>query len=128
MRVVLDSWAVLRYLEGAEPCSSAVSELFDDQRPLMSWISLGEVFSVLSRRLGDSEAAETVTDLRREVDARLPDDGLVLSAARLKAQWPLAYADAFAAALAREVDAEVWTGDPELLRLDAAWRWRDIRA
>ncbi len=36
-------------------------------------------------------------------------------------------ADAFAAATAVELDAELWTGDPELLSRDSPWRWRDLR-
>ena len=39
----------------------------------------------------------------------------------------MAYADAFAAETARAHDAELWTGDPELLLPDARWRWRDLR-
>jgi len=34
---------------------------------------------------------------------------------------------AFAAATAIAHDAELWTGDPELLVSDAPWRWRDLR-
>ncbi|GEM_PF-2899416 len=36
MSVVLDSWAILSYLEDAEPTSSAVAELLDRTRPLVS--------------------------------------------------------------------------------------------
>jgi len=37
----------------------------------------------------------------------------VLAAAHIKAHYPLSYADAFAVALAQELDATVVTGDPE---------------
>jgi hypothetical protein len=40
---VLDSWAVRRLLENAEPAASLVAELLDNERPLMSWTDLGEV-------------------------------------------------------------------------------------
>lgn len=127
MTIVLDSWAVLRYLEDAEPAAQAVAELLGGDKPLMSWINLGEVHYVLRRSHGADAAAETVRDLRQVVDARLPDEHLVLDAARIKADHPMAYADAFAAALARARDATLWTGDPELLVEDAGWRWRDLR-
>lgn len=39
----------------------------------------------------------------------------------------MAYADAFGAAVAIATDATLWTGDPELLVVDAPWRWRDLR-
>jgi len=127
LTVVLDSWAVLRLLENASPAASAVADLLDAERPLMSWINLGEVMYILRRLHGEDEASETVRDLRSVIDVRLPDESLVLEAARIKADNPLAYADAFAAALAVEHDSTLWTGDPELLVSGAPWRSRDLR-
>jgi predicted nucleic acid-binding protein len=125
--VVLDSWAVLRFLENAEPSAGLVAELLAAERPLMSWINLGEVYYVLRRSEGDVAATTTVRDLRDVVDVRLPDERAVLDAARIKADHPMAYADAFGAALAVTERAVLWTGDPELLVGDASWQWRDIR-
>ena len=51
----------------------------------------------------------------------------VLDAARIKADHPMVYADAFAAALANAQDAVVGTGDPELLVEGTPWRWKDLR-
>ena len=127
MSVVLDSWAVLRYLEDDEPAAQHVADLLENGKPLMSWINLGEVHYVLRRAAGEAEASETVRDLRGEIEARLPDERLVLDAARIKADHSMAYADAFAAALASAEDATLWTGDPELLIEGARWRWRDLR-
>ena len=127
MTVVLDSWAVLRFLEDSDPVASAVSDLLDRQRPVMSWINLGEVHYVLRRLHGEEAATETVRDIRDVIDVRLPDERLVIDAARIKADHPMAYADAFAAALAMACDATVWTGDPELLAHEAPWSWRDLR-
>ena len=127
MTVVLDSWAVLRYLENTEPAATLVADLLDGERPLMSWINLGEVHYILRRAHGEDDATETVRDLRDVIDARLPDERLVLDAARLKADHPMAYADAFGAALAVAEDATLWTGDPELLVTGSRWHWRDLR-
>jgi predicted nucleic acid-binding protein len=125
--VVLDSWAVLRYLEDASPGADAVGDLLGQERPLMSWINLGEVHYVLRRLHGEDAATETVRDLRDVIDARLPDERLVIDAARIKADHPMADADAFAAALTVAGDATLWTGDPELLVDGSSWRWRDLR-
>lgn len=127
MTVVLDSWAVLRYLEDSAPTAARVTKLLDGAKPLMSWINLGEVHYVLRRLYSDEAATETVRDLRDVIDVRLPDERLIIEAARLKADHPMAYADAFAAALAISADATLWTGDPELLVSGAPWRWRDLR-
>ena len=127
MTIVLDSWAVLRFLENAQPAADLVAALLDDQRPLMSWINLGEVHYVVRRAHGEDAAMETVRDLRDVLDVRLPDERIVLDAARIKADHPMAFADAFGAALAIAERATLWTGDPELLVADTPWQWRDLR-
>jgi len=127
MTVVLDSWAVLRYLENTDPTAGLVANLLDGDRPLMSWINLGEVHYILRRSHGEDDAVEAVRDVRDVIDVRLPDERLVLNAARLKADHPMAYADAFGAALAIVEEATLWTGDPELLVDGSPWNWRDVR-
>ena len=128
MTVVLNSWAVLRYLEDSSPVAEAVSDVLGRERPLMSWINLGEIHYVLRRLHGEDVAAETVRDLRDVIDTRLPDERLVVDAARIKADHPMPYADAFAAALTVAVDGTLWTGDSELLVDGSTWRWRDLRS
>ncbi len=127
MTVVLDPWAVMRYLEDAGTAAARVAKLLDEQRPIMSWINLGEVFYVLRRHRGEREATDTVRDLRLAVDVRLPDERLVIDAARIKADHSMSYADAFAAAFTITNDAVLWTGDPELLIPRAPWKWKDLR-
>lgn len=85
MRVVLDSWALLRYLEGTDPVATMVGDLINAERPLASWINLGEVHDIVRRAHGEHEALEVVRDLQAVLDARLPDEALVLAAARIKA-------------------------------------------
>lgn len=128
MTVVLDSWAILRYLEDAEPAASTVAELLEAERPIVNWINLGEVFYVVCRLHGDDAASQTIRDLRDSADAELPTEGRIIEAARIKAEHALAYADAFAAATAIAHDAVLWTGDPELVVDGATWRWRDLRS
>jgi predicted nucleic acid-binding protein len=127
MTVVLDSWAVLRYLSDDGDAAGAVGELLERERPLMSWINLGEVFYIVRRSAGEEAASSTVRDLRDVLVAELPDERRVLQSGRIKSEFSLAYADAFAAATAQAHDAELWTGDPELLVADAPWAWRDLR-
>jgi predicted nucleic acid-binding protein len=127
VKVVLDSWAVLRYLEDSAPAAAAVTKLLHAQRPVVSWINLGEVFYVLARLHGVDEATDTLRDLRDVVEPELPTAARVVEAATIKAGHPMAYADAFAAATAIAHDATLWTGDPELLILRAPWRWKDVR-
>lgn len=127
MTFVLDSWAVLRLLEGAEPAASRVQSTLDVGDAVMSWINLGEVFYVIRRLHGHDSAASVVRDLRPLLDLDLPDNVRVIEAATIKADHAMAYADAFAAATAIAHDATLLTGDPELLLTGSAWRHEDLR-
>jgi len=131
MTVVLDSWAVLALLEGREPAASRIDALLradrPADRPVMSWINLGEVAYVVARESGADDADAVVRDLRPRLRLELPTEARVLEAARIKAMDAMAYADAFAAATAMAHDAPLLTGDPELLVEGAAWQWEDLR-
>lgn len=127
MLVVLDAWPLLEMLEGAEPVSTQVVDLIEDQRPTVSWINLGEVYYIVRRRRGARTADEVLHRLSGVVVAELPTAERVVEAATIKAGFPLSFADAFAAATAIAHRAELWTGDPELLRPGTPWRWRDLR-
>lgn len=128
MSYVLDSWAILRLLEASEPAATRVEEVLAGDRPIMSWINVGEVFYVVRRLEGEGAARATVRDLRPALSLELPTEHRVLDAARLKADHRMAYADAFAASTALAHDAVLLTGDPELLVDDAPWRFEDLRS
>ena len=127
MTIALDSWAVLRLLDGSEPAASRVQDLLGEQQPVMSWINLGEVLYIVSRDQGRTEGEQVLRDLRPLLRLDLPTERRVLEAARIKVEYPMAYADAFAAATALAHDATLWTGDPELLLEDAPWSYEDLR-
>ncbi len=126
MTVVLDSWAVLRWLEGVEPAAGRVEAAVVDGA-VMSWVNVGEVFYVVWRASGDGVAREVVADLRRRVALDDATSERVLAAARIKAEFPMALGDAFAAATAAAHDAVLLTGDPELFDRKGPWRAQDIR-
>lgn len=125
--VVLDSWAVLRLLEGTVPAAARVQEVLAEGRPVMSWINLGEVYYVTRRAQGADEAQAVIRDLRGQLTLDAATERRVLAAATIKADHRLAYADAFAAATAIAHDAVLLTGDPELLVPDASWLAEDLR-
>lgn len=121
---ILDSFAILSLMQD-EPGAEVVEHLLRDAqngrtRLLVSVINLGEVFDRLAKSKGGSVAA----DFRRSLSQRdfpwetvSATDSRVWAAAGLKARFPLAYADAFAVALALEEHAPLVTGDPEILSL-----------
>jgi predicted nucleic acid-binding protein len=95
----------------------------------MSWINLGEVFYVVHRVAGLGQARAVVFDLRHRLRLDLPTEARVLEAATIKAGHALAYADAFAIATALAHNANLLTGDPEILDSgDPTWPVVDLRS
>ncbi len=123
----LDSWAILRWLEGDEPAAARV-EAAMPSRPVMSWINLGEVAYIVERRAGVDRARRVVPELRSRLTLDLPSEARVVEAAHLKAGYAMAYADAFAVATAIAHGATLLTGDPEILDGDPAWPVEDLRS
>jgi uncharacterized protein len=117
---VLDSWAILEWISGRQPACDPVARLLAESEAgttllFMSAINVGEVYYSLRK-----QHSEKLSEWWRELSRTLPvtievptaDD--IWDAALLKAQYPIAYADAFAAALALKHRCPLVTGDPEL--------------
>jgi predicted nucleic acid-binding protein len=117
LTVALDSWAVLALLRG-EPAGALVQDLLAAERSVMSWINLGEVLYLETRRVGVVRAQDAVDAVRDVTVLEVPDERLVQAAAARKAVGGLAYADAFAVATAERHAARLLTGDPEVVALD----------
>lgn len=126
-RHCLDSWAVLRFLEGASSAARRVRQVLRSGKPVMSWINLGEVYYTVHREAGPRHAESTLARLRPllTLDAATPER--VLAAARIKAVHPLAYGDAFAIATATAHSAVLLTGDPEITKRKVGCRVEDLR-
>lgn len=124
-RLVLDSYALLAFLEGAAG-GERVRELLQKAlvgrcKLFMSIVNLGEVVYITERERGLPKAQEILARID-ELPIKVLDANRdhTLTAAHIKAQWPIAYADCFAVALAKLEDAAIVTGDPEFRRLEAA--------
>ena len=120
---VFDSWALMAFLED-EPSAEKVEELIakaqDAEAPLLiTTVNLGEIWYSLARSRSESDADTAVAHLVRlgfeVIDA---DWELARQAAAYKARFKLAYADCFAAALAKLKRSEVVTGDREFKQLE----------
>ena len=115
MRRCLDSWAVLAWLDGEEPAAGVVERTTKRERPAMSWMNLVEVHYRMIRDHGRQEADQVLAELRPLVTEDLPGIAAMRSVSFLKADHPIALADCFAVALAAEEEAELLTGDPEII-------------
>lgn len=123
-RYVLDSYALLAYLR-AEPGGGEVKSLLEEAQTgqveaYLSLINLGEVVCIVERRMGTAVAAEVIEKVHSlPVLITDADEKRVLDAAHIKANHAISYADAFAVALARELDALVITADPEFRKVES---------
>jgi predicted nucleic acid-binding protein len=115
MRRCLDSWAVLAWLDGEEPAAGIVERMIDRERPAMSWMNLVEVRYRTIRDHDRREADQVLNELRPLITENLPGIAAMRSVSDLKAAHPIALADCFAVALAAEEEAELLTGDPEII-------------
>lgn len=116
MTVCLDSWAILAWLDGEQPAMSRLNGLIGS-RPVVSWVSLVEVYHRLERDHGRTAADETLASLRANLAPDLPGTARMVEVARVKARAPIALGDCFAAVTAAAHGLVLLTGDPELLEL-----------
>ena len=124
---VLDSFALLAYFR-AEPGGELVRGLLRQARNqaahlCMSLINVGEVY-YLMRKERDIDRAEEMLGGVRTMPISLVSvsEERIFAAARLKGEYPISYADAFAAGLAGELGATLVTGDPEFKALETRIR------
>jgi predicted nucleic acid-binding protein len=120
-RFVFDSYAVLA-LHRNEPAGGRVRQLFRSRadRFLMSVVNLGEVYYRTAQE-HDARTAERVIRWmeRLSISYRPVSERLALDAARIKAHYArISYANCMAAALSRQEDARIVTGDREFLKLE----------
>jgi ribonuclease VapC len=120
---ILDSFAALAYLDG-EPGMARAQAILEDAthkrcRVAMSVINLGEVIYITEREMGLAQAQEVLAAIEQLPIEILPATReTVLAAAHIKANFHLAYADAFAVAGAQALGGVVLTGDPEFAEVE----------
>lgn len=121
---VLDSWAVLAYMED-ESSGQKVADLIGDAHEhgipmLMSVVNAGEVWYIMAREVSEAEADKALHELRQlGIEFQDVDMELARLAGGFKAKHRMSYADCFAAALAKEHKAELVTGDKEFKQVEA---------
>lgn len=122
--IVLDSWAVLAYLED-EKSGQAVAEFLSEAGEqgtpvLMSVVNAGEVWYILAREVSETEADKAIHELRQlGIEFMAVEWELARVAGSFKARYRMSLADCFAAALAKSHKAELITGDKEFKQVES---------
>ena len=121
---VLDSFALIGYLEN-ETFSAKIEKLLrqakqGEIRIYLHAIHLGEVYYITLREQGQNLADLAYARIKafplKYIDTITEE--MLLTAAGLKATYPISYADSFAAALAIIHNSYLLTGDPEFKNLE----------
>lgn len=127
---ILDSYAVLAYLEGERGADVVRALLVGapgaSRQVFLCLVNLGEVLYITERERGLPAAHRVVGAIDQlPIQVVAPDRDLVFAAAHIKATHPLAYADAFVVALAERLGGTIVTGDAEFHSVEsvAPIRW-----
>jgi uncharacterized protein len=118
MPVVFDAFALMTWLQeeqGALQVEEWLAKAEQKETEIfISIVNLGEVYYRMLK-VGQAEAAEEfLQDIRKRaipINMTPATNRRVWAAAKLKARYPIAYADGFAAALAQELHSPLLTGD-----------------
>jgi predicted nucleic acid-binding protein len=122
---VLDSWALIALFED-EPAADEVEKVLhlaagEKLKLVMSVVNWGEVYYNTMRAVSQEAAeqqAREIAALPIDIIGVSEDLMLAKQAAIFKATHKMSYADCFAAALAKQMNAELLTGDPEFKALE----------
>jgi predicted nucleic acid-binding protein len=122
--IVLDSWAVMAYLEDeatAEKVADIIADAHEEKIPLlMTVVNAGEVWYILAREVSVAEADASVRQLSQlGIEFINADWDLAREAGGFKAKHKMSFADCFAAALAKQRKAHLVTGDQEFKQVEA---------
>ena len=123
-RYVLDSYALIGYLEN-EHFADRIEQLLKQAKKgeaslYLHALHLGEVYYITLREQGTHLADLAYSRIKAFPLTFIDqiDEELLLTAASLKANFPISYADSFAAALAKIKNCTLLSGDPELKTLE----------
>ncbi len=124
---VLDSFALLAFLQAEKGMTRVQSVLADVEKGInkvyLSVINLGEVLYIVEREKGMTVAQEVLAAIEQlPIDILPASRETVLEAAHIKANYSIAYADAFTITAAKTKHGVIITGDPEFKSVEALVR------
>jgi len=125
--VVLDSYALLAFLyreRGCQEIGTLLEKALESRQTLLiSAANWAEIRYVIERKTGvDAWKKSRFKILSLPIQIVPVDQDLAELAGEIKASRKMSLADCFAAALAKQRDGEIYTGDPEFKALGPEWK------
>lgn len=118
---LIDSYALLAYLKQENNYRKVENLLSSKEtQPLMNDINLGETFYILARERGLDKAEYFINAILPNLPIIKIGNAFaeVIQAAKIRAQYPISYADCFAVATAIREKAVIITGDPNFKHVE----------
>ncbi len=118
---LIDSYALLAYLKQENNYRKVENLLSSKEtQPLMNDINIGETFYILARERGLDKAEYFINAILPNLPIIKIGNAFaeVMQAAKIKAQYPISYADCFAVATAIREKAVIITGDPDFKHVE----------
>jgi len=126
---VLDTSALLAFMTGEDGADQVEKILLGkENRAFIPWVVLFEVYYITKRTRGEKEADRRFV-LIKELPASIlwqMEEPEVLTAARIRAQFWISFADSIIAATAFRLDAILVHKDPEYERLSGMIKLRSL--
>ncbi len=122
-KYLMDSFAIISYLNEEKGYKQVRDHMAIAQEAgehvLMNEMNVGEVFYTLSRKRSIEDADFFLETMLAALPIALISNSFdnVIDAARIKAEYPLSFADCFIVATAQKEDAVIITGDPEFSKV-----------
>jgi len=125
--VVLDSYALLAFLyqeKGYKEIGALFEKALGKGQPLLiSSVNWAEVCYIVERRSGAQAWEKNGPKiLSLPIEIVSADQSMAELAGEIKSARKMSLADCFAAALAKQRDSEIYTGDPEFKALEPEWK------
>ncbi|MFP3869851.1 MAG: type II toxin-antitoxin system VapC family toxin [Syntrophobacteria bacterium] len=122
-KTILDSFALLAWIQDEQGAQLVEDLLLSAQEGrehlILNIINLGEIYYRLIRLENLTFAQDMLEKLKLLPLKVYPcDNDLVLEASEIKAEFPIAYADAFIVATAQREKARIVTGDPDFCKVE----------
>ena len=124
---VLDSYALLAFLyqeKGYKEIGALIETALENRQPLLiSSVSWAEIRYVVERKSGAAAWEKNRPKiLSLPIEIVPVDQDLAELAGKIKAFRKMSLGDCFTAALAKQRNGEIYTGDPEFKSLEPEWK------
>lgn len=120
---LLDSFAMIAYLK-KEDNYKKIAEILSlnpkERSIVMNEINVGESYYIIARERDIEQADYFIETILPNLPIQIISNAFehIIEASRIKAKYPISYADCFAVATAIRENAVIVTGDPEFKRVE----------